>query len=68
MQNNFKQTIQIGKNPNGIIKLPCVEGLRKNRTGNLVYQVKTEYGTIDAVEGDLICEDYNGRWHVTTEN
>lgn len=64
----FKMTIQIGKNVTDIINLPCVESVRKNFEQKLVYAVKTVCSSIYyAMEGDLICQDYDNSWHVLTD-
>ena len=68
-QNQFRQIIQIGRNVTDIINLPCVDGARKSYTGVLVYQVNTVGVTPKyAREGDFICQDYDGDWHVVENN
>lgn len=68
-QNQFRQTIQIGRNVTDIINLPCVDGVRKSYTGVLVYQVNTVGVTPKyAREGDFTCQDYDGDWHVVENN
>jgi len=64
----FRQTIQIGRNVTDIINLPCVDGVRKSFTGVLIYQVNTVSSTKYAREGDLICQDHDGDWHVVENN
>lgn len=69
MIGEYRQSIQIGRNANGILALPCVDGVRKTSPGKLVYQVNTKHGTnTSAKEGDWICEDYNGDWHVVSDD
>lgn len=67
--NQFKQTIQIGRNVTDIINLPCVDGVKKSFKGVLIYQVNT-FGVTPkyAREGDYICQDYDGDWHVVENN
>lgn len=64
----FRQSIQIGRNVTDIINLPCVDAVRKSITGVLVYQVNTISSVRYAREGDLLCEDYDGDWHVNPQN
>lgn len=65
MTGKYRQSIQIGRNVTDIMRLPCVDAVRKSFTGVLVYQVNT-FGTTPkyAREGDFICEDYDGDWYV----
>lgn len=68
MRSEYRQSIQIGKNPNGILALPCVDSVRKSFEGKLIYQVNTECDPkAYATAGDWICEDYNGDWHVVSD-
>ena len=67
--NRFKQTIQIGRNVTDIVKLPCVDAVRKSFQGVLIYQVNTVGVTPRyAREGDFICQDQDGDWHVIYNN
>ena len=69
MRSEYRQAIQIGRNPNGILSLPCVDGVRKTFQGKLIYQVNTEYDAkARAMEGDWICQDYEGEWHVVSDD
>lgn len=61
----YIMTIQIGRNVTDIIALPCVDGVRKSFGGTLIYQVNTFYNSPKyAREGDYICKDHDGKWHV----
>ncbi len=64
----FIKAIQIGKNINDVIKLPCVLGCFKaNDKCNLewlMYRVRIGRRVELAEEGDWLCKDEVGRWHV----
>ena len=61
----YTMTVQIGRNVTDIIALPCVDSVRKSYNGVLIYQVNTGKSQPEyAREGDLICQDNNGEWHV----
>ena len=55
--------VQIGKNVTNIINMPCVQEVHKNH-GKLVYGVETVDGLTYAMQGDYICQSYNGTWCV----
>lgn len=68
----YRQAIQIGKNIEGIFKLPCVWTIRKDIFGAAFYEL---YGFLMqdgksavAREGDWLCEDYKGRWTLFTND
>ena len=66
----FKQAIRIGHGIEGIFKLPCIAAIRKDifgapffdTYGFLMYDRKG----VSAREGDWLCEDYYGDWHLLT--
>lgn len=66
----FKQAIHIGRNIEGIFRLPCIAAIRKDIFGAAFYDL---YGFImhdrkNAVarEGDWLCEDSAGKWYLLT--
>lgn len=72
----FKQCIQVGRNINDVFGLPCVYGCHKF-TGIVpdgeryiflvnVYSSQREISKV-AYIGDWLCEDYDGRWHVLSD-
>lgn len=66
-KNNYVMIVQIGRNVTDIIALPCVDSVRKSFEGTLIYQVNTFTGSTKfAREGDYICKDQDGDWHVET--
>ena len=73
----IKQAIQIGDNVTGIMRLPCVLGAMK-MTYNpaVIYYILfgdvitkcVQWGeTVKAYNGDWLCEDYDGRWHLLSD-
>lgn len=61
----YTMTVQIGRNVTDIIALPCVDCVRKSFAGVLIYQVNTGKSRPEyAREGNLICQDNDGGWHV----
>ena len=78
--NPYRQTIQIGDNATDILQVPCVMGVMKTMNQppyDLQWRLKTE--TIinlcschsltepyyhPAYQGDWLCEDYSGQWHM----
>lgn len=67
MRSEYRQTIRIGRNPNGILALPCVDCVMKSLGNMYTYQVNTDNSHVWAKEGDWICEDYRGEWHVVSD-
>ena len=67
MRSEYRQSIQIGRNPNGILALPCVTCVMKSLGNRYAYQVDTESSHTWAYEGDWICEDYDEQWHVVSD-
>lgn len=66
-KSNYVMIVQIGRNVTDIMDLPCVDSVRKSFEGTLVYQVNTFHNSPKcAREGDYICKDHNGEWHVET--
>lgn len=66
----FRQAIRIGHSIEGIFKLPCIAAIRKDIFGEAFYEL---YGFLMhdnngavAREGDWVCEDYDGKWHLIT--
>ena len=66
----FKQAIRISKGMRSIFNLPCVAAIRKGIFGEAFFDL---YGFIMhngknavAKEGDWLCENYNERWHLLT--
>ena len=70
----IRQAIQIGDNVTDVMKLPCVVACIKqdDKQGYrwLMYRImvgaggRAEYGE----KGDWICQGYNGRWCVMTDD
>ena len=67
---NFKQSIRIGRHIENVFRLPCVAAVRKDIFGAAFYDL---YGFVMhdnkgavAREGNWICEDDSGRWHLLT--
>ena len=67
---NFKQAIKIGRGIEDVFRLPCVAAIRKDIFGAAFYDL---YGfimhdgrSVSAREGDWICEDNEGKWHLLT--
>jgi hypothetical protein len=72
MATSFKQSIRIGKNIEGIFKLPCVAAIRKDIFGAAFFEL---YGymmqdkkSAVAREGDWLCENYKGHWTLFTND
>ena len=66
----FKQRIQIGNNVTDMMKLPCVFSCHKDRDDELVYLLydwDANGNYLEARKGDWLCEDYDGRWHLLTD-
>ena len=72
----YRQCIQIGNDVTGIMKLPCVSDCFKNGSilrYHVLYNMlpkDIDYADYDdfavANVGDWLCEDYNGKWYVLT--
>ena len=71
MKSEYRQAIQIGQHIADILSLPCVEAVRKVNTKNgqaYIFEVHTEdEPTYFASQGEWICEDYEGLWHVISD-
>ena len=65
---NFKQAIQIGSNITDIFRLPCVWAVRKDVFGAVFYDlygfVMHDGNSAIAREGNWLCEDDEGKWHL----
>lgn len=59
---SYKQVVKIEKSIDDIFKLPCVEAVVKN--GSKHYFGVRCVNDSRAFEGDWLCEDYIGNWHV----
>ena len=69
-KNLWKQAIQIGSNVTDMMKLPCVYSCHKEADGGLCFLLYdwNEYGRyVEARQGDWLCEDYDGRWHLLND-
>ena len=73
----YKQAIQVGRNITDIMALPCVIFCHKVNLNpmKVVYYLFGDtiashlpwgYAVI-AHEGDWLCEDYEGKWHLVTD-
>ncbi len=66
---HYKQCIQIKNNVTDIMKLPCVFSCHKmndHELEYLLYDWDKQGQYIAAHQGDWLCEDYQGKWHVLT--
>jgi len=73
----YKQAIQIGDNVTDIMKLPCVMECHKRDIFRGGHRIEFYYvldsrrmkapGWQFGHEGDWLCEDYDGRWHLLTD-
>lgn len=67
----IKEAIQVGKKlSQRIFDLPCVDGALKDKeTGQMYYMIRLapDCHHTSATEGEWICEDYFGNWHVLTD-
>jgi hypothetical protein len=66
----FKQSIRIGKGINDVFGLQCVAAVRKDLFGGVFYDLfgymMHDGNNVTAREGDWLCEDYYGKWHLLT--
>ena len=79
MSIRYKQAIQIGSRVTStVFDLPCVLGCHKTGSGSPAQVVWHLFGdtearhirwgeTVTAYPGDWLCEDYDGRWHLLTD-
>ena len=71
MSKRFRQAIHIGRNITDIMALPCVTAcLKKNDKQDFEWMEYIINGDEEqrANEGDWLCEDYDGRWHLLTDD
>ena len=61
---HYTTVITIGKNVTDIIRLECVMSAVKMPTGNISYRVKLSEGEGWAHEGNNLCLDDKGFWHI----
>lgn len=59
----YQQIIVLDHHIEGIFGLPCVEGCLKEPNGRPSYRVNAMNAKL-AREGDLLCQDREGRWWV----
>lgn len=66
----FKQCIQISRTIEGIFKLPCIAAVRKDIFGAPFFDtygfIMYDGKSVSARDGDWLCEDYDNRWHLLT--
>lgn len=69
MSSNYKQAIHIGTNVTDIMRLPCVIACFKQPRGGCtyLYEIDTADNPRYAAQGEWLCEDYNGEWHIVKE-
>ena len=74
----FKQAIQIGSHIDDIFKLPCVfcarkgssyarDGIEYSLVENTISERYKLGDKIIAYQGDWLCEDYDGQWHLLSD-
>ena len=71
----FKQAIQIGSHIDDIFKLPCVfsalkasKGIVYTLFGDTIAEMYNVGDKIIAYQGDWLCEDYEGHWHLLSDD
>ena len=71
----YRQVIEFtGRSLDDVFRLPCVQAVEKNSTNTtggvkpsvFLLIVTEEVPYVIAQPGHLLCEDYDGRWHVRT--
>ena len=70
MSMGFKRRIRVGKNATDMMKLPCVYGCYKDGDGNLYYELydwDSNGENVKVIEGEWLCEDFEGQWKVLSE-
>lgn len=66
---DYRQKVHIdGKSIEDIMRLPCVRGCEKSRLEGYYnftfYPLSMAHPLVVASTGDVLCEDYEGQWHV----
>lgn len=59
----YRRRIQVGRNVTDIMELPCVNMCIRGDDGRIRY-FTSERPTVVVWEGDWLCEDTDGNWHV----
>ena len=63
----YRQRIHVGRHATDIMRLACVFSVHKQGDGTycyLLYDWDCFGNYTEAHEGDWLCEDYAGKWHV----
>ncbi len=61
---HYNTIITIGKNVTDIMRLDCVVSAVKMPTGSISYRVRVPDGLAWAHEGNNLCRDDKGIWHI----
>ena len=64
MNTTYKQSVKIGANITDIMCLPCVNACYKQSDKTFIFEIETRDFSRFASQGEWLCEDYNGDWHI----